>query len=336
MLQRQHKGGGSWLVVLNKTESSFREQHFFFYLPTMKSILLFFLFIAVKSFSQDCTTEELTIPFEWHPESASYQLTGMNYSTTNFLDARRDYSPELPYSQTGVELLNTSFYRFENRFLEFTQYPGIRFFFQEWSDSLRSDLLHFGEVEVDVESMEMREVTLTSMEGEDSLGFDFFYTFKKVGAWEFRLPDNTKLYGNYENGKRSGIWTNYLNSFIASSDFLPTLTTYDYKEGTLKSKTLVDKSHASNAEKLKFLNAKWGWKTFDAKGAALYKQGYKVLRFYKEEEAKFPCSGKFMDISTKSTLLKWQVNEDNTVVIEGVKFTILYLTEEHLLLQVVE
>jgi hypothetical protein len=302
----------------------------------MKSILLFILLCSGVSFGQDYSTEELIIPFEWHPESMSFELNDENYSNKNFLDARRDFTPELPYSGTGVDLYHTSFYHVDSHFIEFTQYPGNRFFFQEWSDSLRSDLLHFGEVEVDIESLEMDEVMLTSIDGEDSLGLDLFYTFKKVGPWEFRLPDNSKLYGNYEYGKRVGIWTNYLNSFIAGPDFLPTLTTYEFEEGVLKSKTLVDKSQAGNEERLQLLNGKWGWKTLDAKRVALYKQGYKVLKFYKEEEAKFPCSGKFMGISTKNTVLKWQINEDRTVIIEGMKFTILYLTEEHLLLKVEE
>jgi hypothetical protein len=41
-----------------------------------------------------------------------------------------------------------------------------------------------------------------------------------------------------------------------------------------------------------------------------------------------------MGISNKKALLKWQVNEDNTVIIEGHKFTILYLSGNDVLLKV--
>lgn len=305
----------------------------------MKSILLFFLLSVCNSFGQDYTTDELVIPVVYHSDSYyKWEALDSKPGFEGFYDADRHYTPELPNSQTSIDLFHSRFYATKgNRFIEFAEYPGDRFFFKEWSDSLRSDLLHFGEAEKDPANYRISETSYTSYDGnEDSVVVDTVFQFRKVGPWEFRLPDNTKLFGNYEYGKRAGTWTNYLNSFIASPDFLPTLNTFEYEAGVLKSKMLVDKSQVDYEEKLRLLKAKWGWKTFDAKGTALYKQGYKVLRFYKEEKAKFPCSGKFMNISTKNSLLKWQVNEDNTVSIEGMTFTILYLTEEQLLLLVVE
>ncbi len=303
----------------------------------MKHFLSFFFLSTITCFSQDYTSEELVIPFEWHPQDLTWMISDEYYSHENFLDGRRDYTSELPYSGTGVEMLHTGFFRAGNRFVEFTQYPGVRFFFKEWSDSLKSDLLHFGEVEVDAESLEMREATLTNMDGEDSLGFELYYTFKKVGPWEFRLPDNSKLFGNYEYGKRVGTWTNYFNTPLVSPDFLPTLKTFEYEAEVLKTITQVDRSQASREEKLKLLTAKWkAPMLLDAKGVALYKQGYKVVKFSKEEKSKFPCSGRFIGVSTKNTLLKWEIKEDNTIIIEGHQFTILYLTEDRLLLKVVD
>lgn len=299
----------------------------------LNSIFLLSLLCIGNSFSQDYITEELVIPFEWHPEAMSWQLIDENYSVDNVLDGRWDHIAELPNSQAETTMYRSCFYRTGKRFVEFSQYPGMRFFFQEWSDSLRSDLLHYGEVEIDIESVDMREVTLTSIDGEDSLGFDLFYTFKKVGPWEFRLPDNTKLFGHYEYGKRVGAWTNYLNSFTVTAEFVPTISTYRYRDGVLNSRGQVDQSRASYDEKIKMLNGKWETPVLDAKGVALCKQ-YKVLRFYKQQDGKYPFSEGFMGISNKKALLKWQVNEDNTVIIEGHKFTILYLSGNDLLLRV--
>ncbi len=303
----------------------------------MKSILFFFLLCVSVSFSQDYTTEELVIPFEWHPESASWELPNENYTNKNFLDARRDFTPELPNSGTGVDLYHSGFHRVDSRFIEFTQYPGNRFFFQEWSDSLRSDLLHFGEVEVDIESLEMEEVMLTSIDGEDSLGFDLFYTFQKVGPWEFRLPDNSKLYGNYEGGMRAGTWTHYLN-LRASISFLPVLETFECENGKLKSTESYDKSKLSYDEKMKFMNGKWLFDQLDAKGVALCKQDLCIISLDKVEKSKYPKSnhfhlGRVCATGQKTEELKWSVNQDNTILIDGSTYTILYLTEERLVLQ---
>jgi hypothetical protein len=65
----------------------------------LNSIFLLSLLCIGNSFSQDYITEELVIPFEWHPEAMSWQLIDENYSIDNVLDGRWDHIAELPNSQ---------------------------------------------------------------------------------------------------------------------------------------------------------------------------------------------------------------------------------------------